>query len=138
MKTIEVTVGGEKKTLLEIGTLTPGSLRPTRKSSPLDKMFVRLTSLLEKQGVRDVPKSGLTISEIYTTEATEKLVLKECRRWLRKNHPTATKRYLDKQTAWAVLDMPANLRSKREEKRAGMKDGKVYVVQSELSKALKK
>jgi hypothetical protein len=137
---------GRFSDLVEIGRMTANQIRVKGKrtsyagteTNPVAKMYQVIAKLLNNQGVERVKGSSLSISDIVVTADTEAMIFEECRKWLKgKGY---TKKRIDKEIAFAVLETPARVGRDISgepdlEKAMGLKYGRVYVVRRELKRA---
>lgn len=135
--------------LVEIGSLTATNIRVTSRLSednPINRMYELLTKLIQEQGVKVVAGNDkISISDVYITNETEDLIVKECKTYLKKRGYTGKR--LESQLAWVALETPATLGLKvnkklteetaKLEKLAGLKNGKIYARVNALKEAKK-
>jgi hypothetical protein len=133
---------GRLANVVDIGSITPAKIRTkidkksmVRDDNPINKMYKVLTGLLVKQGVKDITKTELSISDVLVTEKTEKMIMKVSADFLRGFG--YSKKMIERELAFATLNTPATLRNKKVEKLMKLKDNRVYVAKDALEAALK-
>jgi len=129
---------GRLANVVDVGALTPSKLKVrgySAKTNPIGKMYEVLTSLLLKQGVKDIVNSKLSISDVLVTENTEKMINKEATLYLKSIG--YNKKRIERELAFASLELPATLQNKKVEKLMKLKDNRIYIVKEALEAALK-